>query len=227
MLSRVCQTCLVRRCFSLIVVALMIGILGGTFDPVHYGHLRPALEVMQYTGLRQVRFLPNSIPPHREPPWLTTEDRLELLSTAIADQSGFVLDERELRREGRSYMIDTLESLQQEFSSESLCLILGMDAFLGLRQWYQWQRIPQFCHLIVTTRPGFEFNSEDIGDLPVTLISSADELEEVTAGRILLQSVTQLDISASAIRNMLARGQSARYLLPDPVNDKLMKMVKD
>lgn len=205
----------------------MIGLLGGTFDPVHYGHLRPALEVMQIIGLRQVRFLPNSIPPHREPPWLTTEDRLELLSTAIADQSGFVLDERELRREGRSYMIDTLVSLHQEFSSESIGLILGMDAFLGLRQWHQWQRIPQFCHLIVTTRPGFEFNSEAIGDLPVTLASSADELEEVTAGRILLQSVTQLDISASAIRKMLACGQSVRYLLPDPVNEKLMKMVKD
>jgi len=205
----------------------MIGILGGTFDPVHFGHLRPALEVMQIIGLRQVRFVPNSIPPHREPPWLNTENRLELLNTAIADQSGFVLDERELRRQGRSYMVDTLASLQQEFASESICLILGMDAFLGLRQWYQWQRIPQFCHLIVTTRPGFEFNSEDIDDLPVTLATSAYELDEVTVGRILLQSVTQLDISASAIRDMLARGQSVRYLLPDPVNDKLMKMVKN
>ena len=205
----------------------MIGILGGTFDPVHFGHLRPALEVMQIIGLRQVRFLPNSIPPHRESPWLDTENRLELLSTAIADQPGFVLDERELRREGRSYMVDTLESLRQEIPSESICLILGMDAFLGLRQWYQWQRIPQFCHFIVTTRPGFEFNSISSDDLPVTLATSADELDEVTAGRILLQSVTQLDISASAIRTMLARGQSVRYLLPDPVNEKLMKMVKN
>jgi nicotinate-nucleotide adenylyltransferase len=205
----------------------MIGILGGTFDPVHFGHLRPALEVMQIIGLRQVRFLPNSIPPHRESPWLDTENRLELLSTAIADQPGFVLDERELRREGRSYMVDTLESLRQEIPSESICLILGMDAFLGLRQWYQWQRIPQFCHFIVTTRPGFEFNSVCSDDLPVTLATSADELDEVTAGRILLQSVTQLDISASAIRTMLARGQSVRYLLPDPVNEKLMKMVKN
>lgn len=205
----------------------MIGIMGGTFDPVHYGHLRPALEVMQTVSLRQVRFVPNRIPPHRETPWLKTENRLELLGMAIADQPGFVLDEREVSREGRSYMVDTLASLQQDFPSETLCLLLGTDAFLGLRQWYQWQRIPQFCHLIVTTRPGFEFNSEAIGDLPVTLAASADELQEVTAGRILLQSVTQLDISASAIRNMLACGQSVRYLLPDPVKDKLMKMVKD
>jgi nicotinate-nucleotide adenylyltransferase len=205
----------------------MIGILGGTFDPVHYGHLRPALEVMQSVGLRQVRFVPNSIPPHRETPWLNTENRLELLSTAIADQPGFVLDERELRREGRSYMVDTLGSLQQDFSSEPLCLLLGTDAFLGLTQWYQWQRIPQLCHVIVTTRPGFEFSSDVIDDLPVTLATSASALDEVTTGRILLQSVTQLDISASAIRAMLANGQSVRYLLPDPVHEKLMKMVNN
>ena len=205
----------------------MIGILGGTFDPVHYGHLRPALEVMQTVGLRQVRFVPNNIPPHREPPWLNTVNRLELLSTAIADQPGFVLDERELRREGRSYMVDTLASLQQDFPSEPLCLLLGADAFLGLRQWYQWQRIPQLCHLIVTTRPGFDFSSDAIDDLPVTLAASASALDEVTAGLILLQSVTQLDISASAIRTMLASGHSVRYLLPDPVQDKLMKMVNN
>ncbi len=205
----------------------MIGILGGTFDPVHYGHLRPALEVMQAVGLRQVRFVPNNIPPHREIPSLNSQSRLELLSTAIADQPGFVLDERELLREGRSYMVDTLASLRQDFPSESICLMLGTDAFLGLKQWHQWQRIPQFCHLIVTTRPGFEFSSDAIDDLPVTLARSAAKLDEVAAGRILLQSVTRLDISASAIRKMLANGQSVRYLLPDTVHDKLMKMVNN
>jgi nicotinate-nucleotide adenylyltransferase len=158
---------------------------------------------------------------------LNAENRLELLNTAIADQPGFVLDERELRREGQSYMVDTLESLQVDFPSQSICLILGMDAFLGLRQWYQWQRIPQFCHLIVTTRPGFEFNFDAIEDMPVTLATTASELDEVATGRILLQSVTQLDISASVIRTLLARGRSVRYLLPDRVNDKLMKMVKN
>lgn len=205
----------------------MIGILGGTFDPVHFGHLRPALEVMQAIGLQQVRFVPNRIPPHRETPWLNAENRLELLNTAIADQPGFVLDERELRREGQSYMVDTLESLQVDFPSQSICLILGMDAFLGLRQWYQWQRIPQFCHLIVTTRPGFKCNFDAIEDMPVTLATTASELDEVATGRILLQSVTQLDISASVIRTLLARDRSVRYLLPDRVNDKLMKMVKN
>ena len=205
----------------------MIGVLGGTFDPVHFGHLRPALEVMQAIGLEQVRFLPNRIPPHRETPWLNVDNRLELLKTAISDQPGFELDQRELQREGHSYMVDTLESLRTDFSSHPVCLILGMDAFLGLKQWHQWQRIPELCHLVVTTRPGFEMSGDFIQQLPATPVTKASGLFEVAAGRILLQSVTQLDISASHIRTMLAKGQSVRYLLPDEVNNKLMKMVKN
>lgn len=205
----------------------MIGILGGTFDPVHFGHLRPALELMEVIGLEQVRFLPNRVPPHRETPWLNVENRLELLETAIDDQPGFELDQRELQREGHSYMVDTLESLRADFPSQPLCLILGMDAFLGLEQWHQWQRVPQLCHLLVTTRPGFEQDNSFIRRLPVALATTSTELSQVDAGRILLQSVTQLDISASDIRLMMARGQSVRYLLPDEVNKKLMKMVKN
>ena len=204
----------------------MIGILGGTFDPVHFGHLRPALEVMQALGLEQVRFVPNRIPPHRETPWLDVDKRLELLRIAIDDQPGFLLDQRELNRDGHSYMVDTLESLHTEFPSHGLCLILGMDAFRGLKQWHQWQRIPELCHLVVTTRPGTEIDPDFIDSLPAKLATSASGLIQQAAGRILLQSVTQLDISASRIRRMLAEGQSVRYLLPDEVNRKLMKMVK-
>jgi nicotinate-nucleotide adenylyltransferase len=203
----------------------MIGVLGGTFDPVHFGHLRPALEVMQALGLEQVRFVPNRIPPHRETPWLDVGKRLELLKTAIDDQPGFYLDQREIHREGHSYMVDTLESLRTEFPSQGLCLIVGMDAFLGLKQWHQWQRIPELCHLVVTTRPGSEIDPDFIGSLPATLATSVSALTKQAAGKILLQSVTQLDISASRIRMMLAEGQSVRYLLPDEVNRKLMKMV--
>jgi len=205
----------------------MIGILGGTFDPVHFGHLRPALEVMQQVGLEQVRFLPNSIPPHRETPWLATEQRLELLKTAIDDQRGFVLDERELVREGRSYMVDTLDSLREDFSTQAICLIMGMDAFLGIRQWHQWQRLPDLCHIIATTRPGFSIDEAGIPELPFERASNVSDLYQRSGGRFLLQSVTQLDISASRIRELLTNGQSARYLLPDEVNNKLMNMVKN
>ena len=123
-------------------------------------------------------------------------------------------------------MVDTLESLRSDFPSQSICLILGTDAFLGLKQWHQWQRIPDLCHLVVTTRPGFAVDQAYINELPASLAGSTSELSSNGAGRILLQSVTLLDISASAIRDMLARGQSVRYLLPDKVNDQLMKIVK-
>ena len=205
----------------------MIGILGGTFDPVHFGHLRPALEVMQLLALEQVRFLPNSIPPHRETPWLDVDNRLQLLKLAIDDEPGFVLDERELHRAGHSYMVDTLASLRNDFPAQPLCLIVGMDAFLGLKQWHQWQRIPGLCHLVVTTRPGFELEASYIEALPAEQVTTAAELSATAAGGILLQSVTQLDISASRIRQMLVQGQSVRYLLPDRVNHSLMKMVKN
>ena len=205
----------------------MIGILGGTFDPVHFGHLRPALEIMQALGLEQLRFIPNSIPPHRETPWLGVENRLELLKTAIDDQPGFVLDQRELDRAGHSYMVDTLASLRADFPSQALCLVLGMDAFLGFRQWHQWQRIPELCHVVVTTRPGFDMDEDLILDLPFQRAQHAAELSEEASGRFLLESVTQLDISASRIRELLAKGQSVRYLLPDEVNNKLMMMVKN
>jgi nicotinate-nucleotide adenylyltransferase len=204
----------------------MIGVLGGTFDPVHFGHLRPALEVMQALDLEQVRFVPNRIPPHRETPWLDVEHRVQLLKTAIDDQPGFCLDERELQREGHSYMVDTLEALRDDFPAHAVCLILGMDAFLGLKAWHQWRRIPEFCHLVVTTRPGSKIDQAFIDDLPATLATSASGLTGQASGRILLQSVTQLDISASRIRRMLSQGLSVRYLLPDEVNTKLMKMVK-
>ena len=205
----------------------MIGILGGTFDPVHFGHLRPALEVMQALELEQVRFLPNRIPPHRETPWLDVAHRLELLQTAIEDQDGFVLDERELDREGRSYMVDTLDSLRRDFPAQPLCLILGMDAFLGLRQWHEWQRLPGLCHIIVTARPGFEMTEAFARELPFSPAESTAECQAVGSGRFLIQSVTQLDISSSDIRALLAKGQSVRYLLPDRVYKKLMNMVKN
>lgn len=204
----------------------MIGILGGTFDPVHFGHLRPALEVMEAVGMEQVRFLPNSIPPHRETPWLDVANRLELLTTAIADQPGFVLDRRELDRAGHSYMVDTLESLREDFPEQALCLILGMDAFMGIRQWHEWQRLPGLCHVVATTRPGFTLDEALVRELPFEPVNSAAELSQAASGRFLLQSVTQLDISASRIRALLAKGQSVRYLLPDEVNKKLMMMVK-
>ena len=200
----------------------LIGILGGTFDPVHYGHLRPALEVMQQAQLQQLRFVPNRLPPHRETPLLSEQQRAELVALAIADTPGFVLDRRELQRQGPSYMVDTLRSLQEEFPEDALCLIMGMDAFHGLPQWHQWLQLFELCHLIVTTRPGStvpDFARE--ADMARRISDDVGCLQQGTQGQILLQSVTQLDISASLIRQQLSQQQSIRFLLPEVVREKL------
>jgi len=200
----------------------LIGILGGTFDPIHYGHLRPALDIMQQVGLQQVRFIPNRIPPHRDVPVLTDQQRAKLVQLAIKETAGFVLDERELQRGGPSYMVDTLQSLQVDFPDDTLCLIMGMDAFSGLPQWHRWQSILELCHIIVSTRPGSKL-PDFASQVPFKngITNRPQSLLQTPAGQILLQSVTQLDISASQIRRQLSLGQSAQYLLPETVREKL------
>lgn len=204
----------------------MIGVFGGTFDPVHFGHLRPALEVKQALGLEQVRFIPNRVPPHREQPWLNIDQRRALLDIALHEVPGFVMDARELEREGPSYMVDTLLSLQLDFPEETLCLILGMDAFAGLHQWHQWTRILELCHLVVTTRPGYEWpENAELQALESHRVNDVKTLEQSDCGSILLQYVTQLDISSSQIRQQLHSGHDVHYLLPDVVREKLIEMI--
>ena len=204
-------------------MSTLLGIFGGTFDPVHFGHLRPALEIMQQVGLAQVRFLPNALPPHRAAPVLDAHIRLQLLQQATADQPGFVVDDRELRRDGTSYMVDTLRDLRREFPADTLCLMVGSDAYAGFTQWHQWQAILELCHIIVITRPGVELAEQH--NQPATLSSricqDAALLCNSPHGLILLQSVTALDISSSLIRQRLLQGLSIRYLLPESIRHHL------
>ena len=197
----------------------MIGIFGGTFDPVHFGHLRPALEVQQTLGLDEVRFIPAGQPPHREVPHATTPLRLSMLRAAVEDQPGFVVDEREIRREGPSYMVDTLASLREEIGQLPLCLILGYDAFLGLPDWHQWHRLIELAHLVITHRPGW--NHDELDDSLQSLLQQHEmdfeRLAKHAAGGLAFVPVTQLDISATSIREQIHAGQDIRYLLPDPV----------
>ncbi len=200
----------------------LIGLFGGTFDPVHYGHLRPALDVMQAADLHEVRFIPNRVPPHRDAPLLGDAQRAELVQLAIADTAGFLLDQRELQREGPSYMVDTLISLKQDFPESSLCLIVGMDAFSGLPQWHRWEALFELCHLIVTSRPGSELpDFATKTDIALKISDDPKCLQQRPVGQILLQSVTQLDISASLIRQHLSNRQSTQFLLPEAVREKL------
>jgi len=199
----------------------MIGILGGTFDPIHYGHLRTALDVMQSLQLEEVRFIPLRNPPHRDQPFTPAEHRLAMVQAAIAEQPGFRVDTRELERKGTTYTIDTLHSLREELGDVPICLLLGTDAFLGLPGWHRPEEILELAHLVVMQRPGeTEPHSAPLDKLMEGRHADrADELKAAPGGRILFQTVTQLEISATAIREMVREGDSPRYLLPEPALD--------
>jgi nicotinate-nucleotide adenylyltransferase len=194
----------------------MIGIFGGTFDPIHYGHLRSALEVKEIFGLTEVRLIPSAQPPHREQPAATALMRLQMLELAIKNQPGLIIDTRELNRHGASYMVDTLKSLRLEFRDEPLLLFIGSDAFNHLKTWHQWQDLFDTAHIVVMTRPGFEIQNLDVF-FKVRLAGEITELAQNTAGKLYFQQVTQLDISATAIRNMIAEQHNPGFLLPDSV----------
>ncbi|MDO9269878.1 MAG: nicotinate-nucleotide adenylyltransferase [Methylobacter sp.] len=198
----------------------MIGILGGTFDPVHYGHLRSALEVKDIFGLNEVRLIPCANPPHRKQPAVTAEMRLQMLELAIKNQPGLKIDTRELDRYNQhqtpSYMVDTLKSLRQELPTEPLLLFIGSDAFKHLTSWHQWQQLFDYAHIVVLTRPGFQTLQLD-NFFKARLTKDIKELAQTNAGKLCFQQVTQLDISATAIRNMIAKRQNPGFLLPDAV----------
>ncbi|MBC7984769.1 MAG: nicotinate-nucleotide adenylyltransferase [Candidatus Obscuribacterales bacterium] len=196
-----------------------IGIFGGTFDPIHYGHLRTAFELQQALRLTEIRFMPAGNPPHREQMIATTEQRVAMVAAAIADHPGFVMDDRETRREGPSYSVDTLAQLRAEFPERPLCLIVGMDAFLGLPNWHQWRDILQLSHLVVAHRPGWK--APTMGPLGEVLVDhgtgGVNDLHDSLAGKIFIHAVTQLEISSTEVRKLIGAGRDPRYLMPDGV----------
>jgi nicotinate-nucleotide adenylyltransferase len=196
-----------------------MGIFGGTFDPVHHGHLRTAVEMREALRLAEVRFLPAGNPPHREQTQATAEMRLALVQAAVADEPGFCVDDRETRRSGLSYSVDTLAELRAEFPQRSICLMLGMDAFLGLPNWHRWREILELAHVVVAHRPGWKAPTQGpLGEVMVDRgTGSVRDLHEATAGHIFVHAVTQLEISSTELRQLISRGRDPRYLVPDSV----------
>jgi len=201
-----------------------IGIFGGTFDPIHFGHLRLAEEMAEAMGLSQVLFIPAGQPPHRGVPCIAATHRLEMVRRAIAGNPRFAVDAREVQRSGPSFTVDTLTTLRAELGNEQpLWLLLGADAFLGLPNWHEWRRLFDLTNIAVAARPGARLMQSDA--LPEVLKQAisqrqvADAPAAGPAGSVWLRQMTPLDISATAIRDTLARQGSARYLLPDAVLD--------
>lgn len=198
-----------------------MGVFGGTFDPIHFGHLRTAFEVLQALRFSEVRFMPCGTPPHRGSPVAAAQERLAMVRAATEGQHGFVVDDRELSREGPSYSVDTLTALRGEFPLRPIALIIGMDAFLGLPKWYHWQEILQLAHIVVAHRPGWK--APDIGPLGELLAERGThrigDLHQAKSGHIYILDVTQLEISSTDIRDIVAAGRDPRFLMPDAVRE--------
>ncbi len=194
-----------------------LALFGGTFDPIHNAHLRVAWEAAEFLSA-DVRLLPASVPPHRDQPRASAQQRAALVRAALVGQDRLVLDTRELHREGPSYTFDTLAELRAEVGdAHPLVLLVGADAFAGLPGWHRWRELFDLAHVGVLTRPGHD------GALPTELrtkiasrrCSEVRGLHEAPAGRVLPIPVTPLDISASQVRALLASGREPRWLVPD------------
>lgn len=204
-----------------------IGILGGTFDPIHHGHLRIATEALEQCGLAQVRFIPSGTPPHRAAPQASAKARWEMVRLALNGYSDFLVDVREVFRTDPCYTVDTLTALRAELGAQqSLCLILGGDAFLQLHTWHQWKRLFELTHLVVLQRAGtLPLGNAMAGadaalqaEYRARLAPSAKALQEAPQGAIFVADMPMLEISATDIRRRCAEGRSIRYLLPDSVS---------
>lgn len=195
-------------------------IYGGTFDPIHHGHLRLAVELREHLAVAEIALVPCHIPPHRQSPGASSDRRLELLRLAVSGEPGLTVDDRELNRAGASYTADTLRQIREEVGpDEPLAMIVGTDSFAGFDRWREWKRIPELAHILVVARPGSEIVP---GSAPATLMSdcaaeSVNDLHHSPCGHILVLEPPLMDISATGIRERIAEGRSPRYLMPDSV----------
>jgi nicotinate-nucleotide adenylyltransferase len=198
----------------------LVGLLGGTFNPIHHGHLRLAQELADGLQLNEVRFIPSANPPHKADPEVSAQQRAEMVKLAIEDNPLFKLDARELERTGASYTIDTLISLYKELNDSALCLIMGSDAFLKLDTWHKWRELTAYCHIVLVQRPNYQHQG-----LNQTLQTFMQEhytenlahLSESRSGCITMQQIPALDISSSQIREIVQHKRNPAYLCPKAI----------
>lgn len=202
-----------------------IGIFGGTFDPVHFGHLRAAQEAREILALDDFRLLPAGTPPHRSKTMASAKHRLAMLQLAVSNYPGFRIDDREIRRKGNSYMVDTLAQIRAEEGDSALVLIIGQDAANHLDSWHQWRRIFDLAHIAIMRRPNssYSWSGELREQMQKRLGLGPEQLEGKAAGKVFPLEITQLAISSTGIRHQLEGGRSPRFLLPDDVITYIQK----
>ncbi|MFQ3197190.1 MAG: nicotinate-nucleotide adenylyltransferase [Paraglaciecola sp.] len=195
------------------------GLFGGTFDPIHNGHLRPVLEAAKQTSIEHIALIPCHIPVHKKGPMSSSEHRLAMVQLAIAPYPELTADPREIRRNQPSYSIDTVKELRGEYPHAPLCFFIGMDSFISLTTWHKWQALFDYCHLVVCSRPGYA--PQLVPDLLSTLhkrqITDPQVLHQQLAGCIYMAQTTMLNISSTDLRQRLVKGQSTQSMLPATV----------
>ncbi len=200
----------------------LVGVFGGTFDPVHYGHLRSALELVERLQLEQLRLMPSAQPPHRDAPCCSAAHRAAMIELAVAGEPRLACDARELQRAGKSYTIDSVIELRGELQAQfGLCMVMGCDAVLEINAWHRWQELLEWAHIIVIARPGWQLPRT--GAVAQWLhqhrVADPRELRQQRAGGIVIEELRPLAISSTEIRDLLVAGRSPRYLLPQTVLD--------
>jgi nicotinate-nucleotide adenylyltransferase len=194
----------------------LICLFGGTFDPVHYGHLQPLQELQKQLDADAVHVIPAALPPHRPSPHASSQQRVNMLELALREYPGFFLDTRELERSGPSWTVLTLRSFRQQYPDDSLCLVMGSDAFADLPTWYHWQEILQLAHVVVIERAGMEVVSRP-GWASDYLEDNVASLRKRKSSKVFYVSLKGVEISSTEIRKRLATGQDVRGMLPDEV----------
>lgn len=196
-----------------------IGIFGGTFDPVHFGHLRAATEARELLGINDFRLLLSGTPPHRSATMATSLDRLAMLKLAVSDDSGFQVDDREVQRQGLSYMVDTLTEIRAESGNAPLLLIIGQDAANELDSWHNWLGLFDLAHVVIMRRPDTQpaWSGELRSQMEHRWLDDPLQLGETSSGAVCPLLVTQLAISSTDIRRRMREGRSPRFLMPDSV----------
>ena len=199
-----------------------VGILGGTFDPVHNGHLHLAAKFLEILNLAELRFIPLNTPPHRTAPLASAKQRLEMLKLAVENQADLKVDDCEIRRGGISYTIDTLKQLREILDETPICLLMGIENFKNLNHWHQWQSLLDYAHIVIANRPGSDNKLTD-GEMKNfmddSITHSVEILHQQPAGLIMQLDVPMLDISSTQIRNNFQSKLNSDSLLPNKVLD--------
>jgi len=209
------------------IVTQAIALLGGTFDPVHNGHIGLADDVRRALGLPEVRLVPAGDPPHRGGPAASGRDRVAMLEMAVRGHPGLVVDAREVEREGKSYTVLTLEELNREAPGRPVILLVGADAFLGFPTWHRWRDIFELAHVVVAARPGIELalGGELAKEWKIRRAPTPEALFSTPAGIIYQQPIAPQPISASVIRAQLARGADGREAVRQMMSPAVLRYI--